>query len=100
MDQEPEKDEGYVTLVNAEMGPDGQIRETGKHTGCWAWKHYHKAEGTTTYRKLEGDVVFNGVDFGYDDRKIVLHDIGCMLSRDRRLPSWAPPGRAKPPSPT
>ena len=72
MDQKPETDDGYVMLVNAEIGPDGQIRETEKHTGCWAWKHYHKAEGTTTYRKLEGDVVFNGVDFGYDDRKMVL----------------------------
>ena len=85
MDQEPEKDEGYVTLVNAEMGPDGQIRETGKHTGCWAWKHYHKAEGTTTYRKLEGDVVFNGVDFGYDDRKIVLHDIRLYAQPGQKI---------------
>ena len=85
MDEEPEKDEGYVTLVNAETGPDGQIRETEKRTGTWAWKHYHKAEGTTTYRKLEGDVVFNGVDFGYDDRKIVLHDIRMYAEPGQKI---------------
>ena len=72
-------------LVNAEIGPDGQIRETEKHTGCWAWKHYHKAEGTTTYRKLEGDVVFNGVDFGYDDRKMVLHDIRLYAEPGQKI---------------
>lgn len=85
MDQEPEKDEGYVTLVNAQVGPDGQLRETETHTGCWAWKHYHKAEGTTTYRKLEGDVVFNGVDFGYDDRKMVLHDIRLYAEPGQKI---------------
>ncbi len=85
MDQKPETDDGYVMLVNAEIGPDGQIRETEKHTGCWAWKHYHKAEGTTTYRKLEGDVVFNGVDFGYDDRKMVLHDIRLYAEPGQKI---------------
>ena len=74
MDEQPETDEGYVTLVNAE-DHNGEIVETGKHTGKWAWKHFHKAEGTTTYVPLEGDVTFNDVDFGYTDDKIVLHNI-------------------------
>lgn len=75
MDAEPETDEGYVMLVNCERGPDGSIIETDRHTGQWAWKHYHKAEDTTTYQALEGDITFNGVDFGYRDDKMVLHDI-------------------------
>ena len=75
MDAEPETDEGYVMLVNCERGPDGSIIETDRHTGQWAWKHYHKAEDTTTYQALEGDITFNGVDFGYQDDKMVLHDI-------------------------
>ena len=75
MDAEPETDEGYVMLVNCRRDQDGQIIETGEHTGQWAWKHYHKAEDTTTYQALEGDITFNGVDFGYRDDKIVLHDI-------------------------
>ena len=75
MDAEPETDDGYVMLVNCQRGPDGEIHETREHTGQWAWKHYHKAEDTTTYQALEGDITFNGVDFGYRDDKIVLHDI-------------------------
>ena len=71
LDEKPELDEGYVTLVNAVV-ENGEVKETDKHTGRWAWKHYHKADDTTTYQLLEGDVVFNGVDFGYDDRKMVL----------------------------
>ena len=75
LDEEPETDEGYVMLVNARE-KDGQIVETGsERTGFWAWKHYHKATDTTDYRKLEGDVVFDGVDFGYVPEKMVLHDI-------------------------
>ena len=74
IDQEPEVDNGYVTLVNA-VEEDGEIKEVKEHTGTWAWKHPHKAEGTVTYTKLSGDVVFDGVDFGYNDDKIVLHDI-------------------------
>ena len=74
MDEQPEADEGYVTLVNAE-DHNGEIVETEKHTGKWAWKHFHKAEGTTTYVPLQGDVTFNDVDFGYTDDKIVLHNI-------------------------
>jgi ATP-binding cassette subfamily B protein len=74
LDEKPETDEGYVTLVNSEM-KDGMIKEADHHTGHWAWKHYHKAEGTTDYRPLEGDVTFNDVDFGYNDDKMVLHNI-------------------------
>ncbi|WP_026508924.1 ABC transporter ATP-binding protein [Butyrivibrio sp. MC2013] len=74
LDQEPETDEGYVTLVNAKM-ENGEITETDEHTGKWAWKHYHKAEGTTDYKPLMGDVTFNDVDFGYNDDKMVLHNI-------------------------
>lgn len=75
MDEEPEPDEGYVTLVNAEIGADGEIKETDKHTGMWAWKHPHKNDNTVTYTKLEGDVKLFDVDFGYTDDKIVLHNI-------------------------
>ncbi len=75
MDETPETDEGYVTLVNAKKGFGGKLEETPEHTGMWAWKHYHKAEGTTDYKPLEGNVVFDGVDFGYTDEKMVLHDI-------------------------
>jgi ATP-binding cassette subfamily B protein len=75
MDEEPEVDEGYVTLVNAKKGTDGKLTETAEHTGMWAWKHYHKATDTTDYKPLEGNVVFDGVDFGYNDDKMVLHDI-------------------------
>ena len=75
MDAEPEADDGYVMLVNCERDQNGEIVETQKHTGQWAWKHYHKASDTTTYQALEGDITFNGVDFGYRDDKMVLHDI-------------------------
>ena len=75
MDQEPEADEGYVTLVNAKIGEDGTITETAEHTGHWAWKHPHKAEGTVTYTELKGDITMSGVDFGYVPEKTVLHDI-------------------------
>lgn len=75
LDEEPETDEGYVELVNAVMKEDGTIQESTKRTGLWAWKHYHKADNTTTYQRLEGDVVFDHVDFGYNDDKIVLHDV-------------------------
>ena len=97
LDAEPEQDNGYVTLVNVDSGAgvrsddtpeDGSelnenlrgrivcgLEESEEHTGHWAWKHYHKADGTTTYVPLEGDVTFEHVDFGYTDDKIVLHDI-------------------------
>ncbi|MDO5132376.1 MAG: ABC transporter ATP-binding protein [Eubacteriales bacterium] len=75
LDAEPETDDGYVMLVNCRRDSAGEIVETEEHTGQWAWKHYHKATDTTTYRALAGDITFNGVDFGYRDDKIVLHDI-------------------------
>ena len=75
LDEPVEEDHGYVTLVNAVEEPDGTLKESPVRTGLWAWKHPHQADGTITYEKLQGDVVFNGVDFGYTDDKIVLHDI-------------------------
>ena len=74
LDEEKEKDEGYVTLVNAKIDSDGNITETPEHTGIWAWKHPHE-DGTTTYTKLQGEVRFFDVDFGYNEEKIVLHNI-------------------------
>ncbi|MBQ8825852.1 MAG: ABC transporter ATP-binding protein [Oscillospiraceae bacterium] len=74
LDEKPETDEGYVELVNAKLNADGSISETTERTELWAWKHPHE-DGTTTYTKLEGRVVFDGVDFGYNDDKMVLHDI-------------------------
>lgn len=84
IDEKPELDEGYVTLVNAEE-INGEIRETNKHTGMWAWKHYHKDTDTTTYRKLEGKVEFDDVDFGYNDEKIVLHNIEMYANPGQKL---------------
>ena len=83
MDTTPEADEGYVELVNAKIDKDGNITESKERTNLWAWKHPHKAEGTVTYTKLEGGVVFDDVDFGYDENKIVLHNISL----------WAKPGQ-------
>lgn len=74
MDETPEVDEGYVTLVNAKE-VDGKLTEASERTGRWAWKHFHKATGVTDFVPLEGDVTFHGVDFGYTDDKMVLHDI-------------------------
>ena len=74
-DEKSEDDEGYVTLVNAKVNEDGSLTEVKERTGVWAWKHYHKEDGTTTYSKVEGDVVFDHVDFGYNDEKIILQDI-------------------------
>ena len=84
LDEEPEVDDGYVTLVNAKE-ENGQIVESEKRTGMWAWKHFHKADGTTTYVKLEGDVVFDGVDFGYNEDKIVLHDIKMYATPGQKI---------------
>ena len=74
MDELPEADNGYVTLVNAKE-ENGEIVETPEHTGMWAWKHPHQADGTITYTKLEGRVVLDHVDFSYVEGKEVLHDI-------------------------
>ena len=75
MDAEPEVDNGYVTLVNVTEDRDGNLVECEERTGRWAWKHPHQADGTITYEELKGAVTLNGVDFGYNDDKLVLHDI-------------------------
>ena len=80
MDSEPEKDDGYVTLVNAEIAEDGTITEADHHTGKWAWKHPHQADGTITYQELKGDVVLDMVDFSYVPGKQVLTDI-CVYAK-------------------
>ena len=80
MDVEPEVDEGYVMLVNANIDEDGTITESEKRTGRWAWKHFHKAEGTTTYTELKGDIVMDMVDFSYNPGKLVLEDI-CLYAK-------------------
>ncbi len=74
MDEAPEVDGGYVELTNARVEA-GRLVEMKERTGIWAWKHYHREDNTTTYEQLKGDVVFDHVDFGYSDEKIVLHDI-------------------------
>lgn len=82
--EEPERDEGYVTLVNARE-ENGKLSESKERTGLWAWKHYHKDTKTTDYIRLQGDVVFNGVDFGYTDEKIVLHDIRLYAKPGQKI---------------
>ena len=79
MDEEPEVDEGYVELVNAQIAEDGTITEVSERTGHWAWKHFHKADGTTTYAELKGDIVMDMVDFSYVPGKLVLEDI-CLYA--------------------
>ena len=84
LDEAPEVDDGYVTLVNAKE-ENGVITESDERTGMWAWKHYHKADDTTTYVKLMGDVVFDDVDFGYDDDKLVLHNIKMYAKPGQKI---------------
>ncbi len=83
MDEKPEEDDGYVTLVNAKISPDGSITETNERTDKWAWKHPHRENGTVTYTELKGDVRLTDVDFGYEEGKPVLHDVTV----------WAEPGQ-------
>ncbi len=92
MDEKPETDDGYVTLVNAKKvykpGSENKeytIEETDERTGIWAWKHFHKADGTTTYKELQGDVVFDDVDFGYTEEKMVLHDIKLFATPGQKI---------------
>ena len=99
LDEEPEGDEGYVTLVNAKE-VNGEYVECEERTGLWAWKHPHKADGTVTYVPLRGDVRLFDVDFEYEPGKPVLHDISLYASPDRRWPSSARPARARPRSRT
>lgn len=84
MDEEPEYDDGYVTLVNAKYTKDGELTEADSHTSMWAWKHPH-GDGTVTYTKLEGEVRFFDVDFGYTDEKIVLHDISMFAKPGQKV---------------
>ena len=84
MDEEPELDEGYVTLVNAKE-ENGKLTETKERTGKWAWKHTHQADGSVDYRELQGRVVFEHVDFGYNQDKIVLHDVSLFAEPGQKI---------------
>ena len=85
LDEKSEVDDGYVELVNAIEKEDGALVETEERTGIWAWKHPHKAEGTVTYKKLQGDIVFDDVDFGYTDEKMVLHNIDLFATPGQKI---------------
>lgn len=85
LDETPEEDEGYVEFVNVKEHQDGTLEETKERTGVWAWKHPHRADGTVTYKKMEGGVVLDGVDFGYDDSKLVLHDIKMFAEPGQKI---------------
>ncbi|WP_148410020.1 ABC transporter ATP-binding protein [Murimonas intestini] len=85
LDEQPEKDEGYVELVNAREEEDGTLTETEERTGIWAWRHPHRAEGTVSYTKVMGDVTFNDVDFGYNDKKIVLHGVKLYATPGQKI---------------
>jgi len=84
LDEKPEVDEGYVTLVNVEE-ENGALKESEKRTGRWAWKHVHQADGSVDYVELKGNVVFDGVDFGYSDDKIVLHDVKLYAEPGQKI---------------
>ena len=84
MDEPVEVDEGYVTLVNA-VEVNGELQPSETRTGRWAWKHTHRADGTTDYVELKGDVVFDGVDFGYTDEKMVLHDVKLYAEPGQKI---------------
>ncbi len=84
IDQQPEVDDGYVTLVNAEITKNGEIKETAKNTGIWAWKHPHQ-DGTVTYTRLLGDVRLTDVDFGYTPEKDVLHNISVYAEPGQKV---------------
>lgn len=85
LDETPEEDEGYVTLVNAERMADGTLKESQKRTGIWAWKHYHQADDTTTYTEVRGDLVMDDVDFGYTDESIVLHHVKLFAEPGQKI---------------
>lgn len=84
IDEKPETDDGYVTLVNAKENVNGEIEETSERTGMWAWKHPHE-DGSVTYTKLMGNVTMNEVDFGYTDEKIVLHDVSLYAEPGQKI---------------
>ncbi len=85
LDQTPETDEGYVTLVNANIDENGNITESETRTGKWAWRHPHKADGTVTYTELKGDIRMFNVDFGYVPEKIVLHDVSVYAKPGQKI---------------
>ena len=85
MDEEPETDEGYVTLVDAEFAEDGSVIEADHHTGHWAWKHPHQADESITYTPLAGDITMDHVDFGYVPEKTVLHDVTLFAEPGQKL---------------
>ena len=85
IDEKPEVDDGYVTLVNAKRNIDGTLSETTEHTGLWAWKHPHKADGTTTLVELQGNVVMDDVDFGYVEDKMVLHNVSLFAEPGQKI---------------
>ncbi len=85
MDEEPEVDEGYVTLVNAKKDENGNLVECTERTGLWAWKHPHQADGTVTYTELKGDITMDSVDFGYVPEKTVLHDVTLYANPGQKL---------------
>ena len=85
IDEKPETDEGYVTLVNAKVDKDGNLVECKERTNVWAWKHPHQAEGTVTYTRLQGEVVLDDVDFGYTPEKLVLHNISLYAKPGQKI---------------
>ena len=85
LDEAPEADNGYVELVNAKKNPDGTVTECTERTGFWAWKHPHSADGTVTYTPLAGNVVFDDVDFGYTDEKMVLHGVSLFAHEGQKI---------------
>lgn len=84
MDEESEHDDGYVRLVNAKY-ENGELTETPEHTGIWAWKHPHSTDGTVSYTELKGDVQLKNVDFGYEDNKMVLHDVTLYAKPGQKI---------------
>lgn len=85
LDEKAEVDNGYVELVNVKENPDGSFSETGERTNIWAWKHPHQADGSVIYKKLEGDITFHDVDFGYEEGKVVLHNISLHAAPGRKI---------------
>ncbi len=85
IDETPEQDEGYVTLVNAKYDDNGNLTESETRTGIWAWKHYHKADDTTTYQLLQGDIYIENMDFGYNPDKLVLKDISLYAKPGQKV---------------
>lgn len=85
IDTPPETDDGYVRLVNAKYNEKGELTECSEHTGLWAWQHTHSADGTVTYKKLEGDVEFENVSFSYDGKKTVLHDVSLYAKPGQKI---------------